>query len=545
MTAPRQLPALLLTVFVILPVLALGVAGLNLLRHERERLEAIARDSTERLAEEVADDLRGGLAAARNEIQRELDRIGGPDFGPPLRELRERHPLVRQAFWVGGDGKRRLPPVGVNLDGETEDFTRRFDALFSGRVPWIAPVVDTAPPPPAASRYQSKSIAVREFLSDRPAETSANRVFVWKPWTWEDRDTLLAYQHRPESGDIVGVEIEMAALYSRLNVLLMALARPGEPLLLMDRRDHVVLASEETPERPPRLMVEIGSHLPFARLGLHGLAPPPGVWNGHLFHVAALAVGLALLGSIVAATLGLTSWLHRSREDAMRKTTFVSNVSHEFKTPLTTIRLYTELMLEGRVPDEAKRERYLRTMRDESDRLARLVHNVLDFSRLEMGRKTLVLENFDGREELDRALDSLQERCAAAGVRVSRPEIALPVRADRDAFGQIVLNLCDNAIKYAAAGGRLDIRAGAVDGTWRLAFADAGPGIPRKQRKRVFQPFHQVDERITRGNGGTGLGLHISARLAKEMGGKLELADSPVGACFVWTLPRASPEPTP
>src|SRR5690606_32893263 len=129
------------------------------------------------------------------------------------------------------------------------------------------------------------------------------------------------------------------------------------------------------------------------------------------------------------------------------------NVSHEFKTPLTTLRLYSELLLEGRVKDPDKQKQYLSTLRDESERLARLVHNVLDFSRLEMGRSRLHPQPLCLNDCLERVYDLLQERFTRAGIRVECPGQKVFGISDADAAEQILLNLMDNVIKYASSGG--------------------------------------------------------------------------------------------
>lgn len=541
----KALPFLLLVVFVLGPVVLLGVAGAVLLRHERERWDTQATEARQREADLIAEDLREGLHALREELKETLLSLPPDNPRDALHALRDRHPLVRNVFWMDQNNERVLPPPGMRLDQETERFLTRYAALFEGRVPWTTPTRDEPsmlPPQQVARRAVIDTLGSRRvgYGHDKPikgVDLSAppRQQIAWRPWHWEDGDALLVYTSRDATGDVLGLELEMSALYARLDVLLRLSESPGQPLALLDRADRPLVATGETPDTIP-VTVEIGPLLPFARLALYPrLESAP--LSGRVVHLLAIAFGLLLLLSISGAGLGLTAWLNRSRREALQKTTFVSNVSHEFKTPLTTLRLYSDLLLEGRVKDPEKQESYLRTMRDESDRLARLVHNVLDFSRLEMKRKALNPTTFDLSEMLRKVTGAMEERFASADMVVNLPVPPLPVRADPDATEQILLNLCENALKYAASGKRLDITAERGGAMLKLRVRDQGPGIPRALRKRLFKPFHLADNRLTRENGGTGLGLHIARRLARESGGDLCLVDTPTGACFLWTLP--------
>jgi signal transduction histidine kinase len=254
---------------------------------------------------------------------------------------------------------------------------------------------------------------------------------------------------------------------------------------------------------------------------------------------------MLLVGIFVAAIVAGGSLLlwqaRRSEAEAAQKTSFVANVSHEFKTPLTTIRLYSELLEQGRVRDAAQSGEYLRTIGRETQRLARLVGNALDFSRLEQGRKKYARDNLDLRAELARLLDTQAPRLAEAGLVLRRdlPAEPLPVTSDRDALEQIVLNLLDNAAKYGAEGGEVTVALaprpahGAV-----VRVLDRGPGVPPAHRERIFEKFHRVDDTLTAEKAGAGLGLSIARQLARGLGGELRhLPREGGGASFILELP--------
>jgi two-component system phosphate regulon sensor histidine kinase PhoR len=252
-----------------------------------------------------------------------------------------------------------------------------------------------------------------------------------------------------------------------------------------------------------------------------------------------------LVGIFVAAILAGGSLLlwqaRRSEQEATQKTSFVANVSHEFKTPLTTIRLYSELLEQGRVRDAAQGNEYLRTIGRETQRLARLVNNALDFSRLEQGRKKYAREQVDLAAELGRLLATHAPRVSEAGLVLHSDLPASPVHVttDRDAIEQIVLNLIDNACKYAAEGGEVTVALRARRGGGaEVRVGDRGPGVPAEHRERIFEKFHRVDDALTAEKTGAGLGLSIARQLARGLGGELRYAPrTGAGAEFILELP--------
>jgi len=262
--------------------------------------------------------------------------------------------------------------------------------------------------------------------------------------------------------------------------------------------------------------------------------------GGVFFMLSAVLAG-GLVAAILAGGALLMRQARRSEEEAVQKTSFVANVSHEFKTPLTTIRLYSELLEQGRVADAEKRSDYLRTIGRETQRLSRLVNNVLDFSRLEQGRKRFERVELDLGATLARVLEIQRPRLAEAGLVLQQtlPDEAVRVMADRDAFEQILLNLLDNACKYGASGGEVSVtllqraRGGA-----EVRVADRGPGVPSAHRGRIFEKFHRVDDTLTAEKGGAGLGLSIASQLARGFGGDLRYAErAGGGAEFILELP--------
>jgi signal transduction histidine kinase len=249
-----------------------------------------------------------------------------------------------------------------------------------------------------------------------------------------------------------------------------------------------------------------------------------------------VAVALVALASLLAGALALGE----------RRRTFVSAVTHELRTPLTTFRMYTEMLVSGMVTDEGKRHRYLETLRAEAGRLTHLVENVLAYARLEAGRPGGRSELIALGELMERIGERLGERARQGCMELAMElpdgerDTSTRLRLDPTAVEQILVNLVDNACKYGAAAGERAIRVEARrhDQIVVLRVSDHGPGVTPEDARKLFRPFSR-SARDAAGNApGVGLGLALSRRLARAMGGELKLDETyREGAAFVLTLP--------
>jgi PAS domain S-box-containing protein len=224
------------------------------------------------------------------------------------------------------------------------------------------------------------------------------------------------------------------------------------------------------------------------------------------------------------------------------KTDFVSTVSHELRTPLAAI--YGAAMTLRRRDvsvDEPQRDRLLDVISSESDRLARIVNDILWASRLESGRMQVAIERCDGAAIAAEVAEIARARIPAEIELVANAPGGLPrVAADPDKLRQILTNLLDNAVKYSPDGGRIELEVSRSGARVRFRISDEGLGIPPAEQDRIFEKFFRLDPNLTRGVGGTGLGLYISRELVTRMDGRIwVVSDGRTGSSFFLELPIA------
>jgi signal transduction histidine kinase len=232
------------------------------------------------------------------------------------------------------------------------------------------------------------------------------------------------------------------------------------------------------------------------------------------------------------------------------KTQFLANVSHEFKTPLTSIQAFSEILVDevedGTVAQSGEAGRFLGIIHSESQRLGRLIRNLLSLSQIESGRIVWHVSRFPLEEAVDAALDGVLPLLKEKGIAVDRVTEgdAAVVEADRDRIQEVATNLLDNAVKFSGAEGRIALRTRITgdNGTSmvQVTVRDHGCGIPPEKQESIFDRFSQVDPSDTREKGGTGLGLAICREIVEHHGGRIWVESAPgEGAAFHFTLPVA------
>lgn len=366
-----------------------------------------------------------------------------------------------------------------------------------------------------------------------PLDTAPEQVGPLLPLWLDGADgPLLVFARRVRNGAAVaanervqGMVVAWPALQRELLGLVVDLFGPDASL---------VRCTQPTPAEQPSMLASLPARLVArCRDDLHSGLP-----LGWLLAITwgATLLGLCVLGFTLRAAIGYGD----------RRARFASAVTHELRTPLTTFRMYSEMLADGVVTEPAAQREYLQTLQRESDRLARVVENVLAWSRLEEGRFTARRVQVDVRGLLERATPALERRLAEAGltlaVHADDATAATVLSTDEDAIGQILFNLVDNAAKYARGSSPavVELRATASEQGVVLAVCDHGPGVAEAHRERIFAPFDRGAVAVSSNDvPGVGLGLALARGLARDLGGELRLvaADGP-GACFELRLPR-------
>ena len=261
--------------------------------------------------------------------------------------------------------------------------------------------------------------------------------------------------------------------------------------------------------------------------------------------MVATAVFTIVVGVMLSAIL-----VKRELDMAGMKTDFAANVSHELRSPITQIRLKGESLMLGLADTEEELEAHYIAIVRESERLSRLVDNVLDFAAIERGAKSYTLRPGDIVDTVYRAIDSIAsaQELANKELDIQLPHDMPEVRHDADAFAQCVINLVSNAAKYSGDGGRIVITARLVDDPKlgrcvEVAVSDDGIGIPPHDLRRIFDPFFRSNDSLARRRKGTGIGLAITKYIIDSHGGQIGVQSRPGrGSTFTLRLPVAPPE---
>ncbi len=256
---------------------------------------------------------------------------------------------------------------------------------------------------------------------------------------------------------------------------------------------------------------------------------------------------MALIGFIdviLGAGLFLVySNVRRELQLSRQKSDFVANVSHELKTPLALIRLFAETLELGRVPTEEKAKQYYRVINKESQRLTQLINNILDFSRIEAGRREYRFAATEVGRIVNEVVEAYRFQIEQQGfaLEVDVPEGLPEIQLDHEALGQALINLVNNAIKYSQHEKRIKITARHADGRILLAVADRGIGIVKAEQKKIFEKFYRAENSLVHDTKGSGLGLALVRHIMDAHGGSVELESAPgKGSTFTLVLPVAS-----
>src|SRR5712672_1162233 len=249
---------------------------------------------------------------------------------------------------------------------------------------------------------------------------------------------------------------------------------------------------------------------------------------------------LAALSVLMVGGIWLT-YRNVSREMnlARLKSDFVANVSHELRTPLALIRLYAETLELGRLTAKEKYQEYFRIIREESERLTALINNILDFSRIEAGRKEYDFRETDLPELVRNTLESYRYQIEQHGFTLEEKIGDVPpLRVDREAMARSLVNLVNNALKYSQDRKYIGVNLYRENGSVKLEVIDHGIGIPPHEQSKIFEKFYRVGDPLVHNTKGSGLGLSLVQHIAQAHGGDVAVDSAPgAGSKFTITLP--------
>ena len=271
----------------------------------------------------------------------------------------------------------------------------------------------------------------------------------------------------------------------------------------------------------PFVATEVGEFLPHWEVALYLADPGQFTESARLVGLTLVLLITMALAAILAGGYLVALDTRRQLALAQKKTDFVSNVSHELKTPLTSIRMFAELLAEGRVNEPEKRSRYLRIIASESERLARLVNNVLDFALLERKRKSYNMQVTDAFPVVQSVWEAESNRLREAGFVVDwvNGQDRYEVVCDSDALAQILVNLISNAEKYSPEKKEITLQSRLEGQMLTVSVLDRGVGVQKGMEKRIFQAFFRGSDSLSSGVQGSGLGLTLARRMARDQGG--------------------------
>jgi signal transduction histidine kinase len=429
-----------------------------------------------------------------------------------------------------------LTPQAAALYGDLQQrrwiLDRASYAFYSGEVrAWLPP----AAAPPADPLVLALTDAVGDV--DRLRHETGVLPGQGRQAAWlHDRPLLIVWANTPREmvALVAGPSwfAQTASLSKTLNVA----------LALVDGQSHVVAGAPERLAGPVVVRQPADSGLPWTlRIASADPARELALLSGH--RRLALA-GLVLLGILILTGGYLVERaLARELAAARLQADFVATVSHEFRSPLTSMKHLLEMLEQGAVKSEDRRHRYYQVLSGETERLRRLVENLLNFRRMEAGKVEFRFEPVDAVDLVERVAADFRAQLASSDrLVVSADAHGVRVGADREAMSRALWNLIDNAAKYSPESAPIHLDLAADDRHVRISVRDHGPGIPPAERKQIFKRFYRGADTMKSGVKGTGIGLATVHLIVRAHHGEIHLDTTPENGCtFTIVLPALPP----
>jgi signal transduction histidine kinase len=547
----------------LVPAMVLAGFAFRQISFEQERLRRAGITALEEQTRLTAQNLDQTMANIQGNLTRSLldiktDKLSSRTLGERLLAWEQSNPLIRNVFIFHPKKGLLYPQHSRAATREERQFINRFSPLMTGDLPFnfnrpagrehkragSGPAISRSLY--ALSRQSIPTISEEKIAAaDATPKPAANQEESgWIPWFSDNQLYVLGWV-QPESDEMVyGIELEMMVLLSRLMTNIPENNRSGTALVIMNGNGSVLhhtgaLEFDHAPKTQEAVVkMDISGRLP--HWSVCAFMDNAALSQSNTFMVIALILVAILVTAIVSAGVLITRLTLAQIKDARQKTSFVAAVSHELKTPLTSIRMYAELLLSKRVSNPEKQQAYLEVMVAESERLTRLINNILDFGKLEQGRKRYRISEFDMGQFLGECIRTNQVRLKKAGFELIThlPDQNFPVKTDRDAMAQVFLNLVDNAVKYAGSGKFLKIMLERTPKDVQIKIQDDGPGIEPGLREKIFDKFFRADNSLTTSKPGSGLGLSLTRHMLRDLGGDI-IMDTTItrGAGFIIRIP--------
>lgn len=425
------------------------------------------------------------------------------------------------------------------LDPETAAFFKRKLASLKDGTPGPADRAAAPPPPAGRARIPSGSLeALEPLLARRGAQSG--------PWL-ETHATVPAlgevdFVSFPAAGGImVHLLCDRDVFRSGAASIASELGLPDLGLVIASRSGGTAGASTANEVLASRLPA------PFTGYELRGALPREALPEGFRgFNVISLATFswavIILVLAIVAGVLFTLQFVVRETRTARLKSDFVSFISHELKTPLTSIRMFTETMLSGRVEDEEERKFCIQMIDRESERLSKLIEQVLEYSRIERRQKEFKFTSCDMEDVVREAVRIFQDlhRKEPREIEVNAVQRISKIRMDRAAMVELFLNLLSNAAKYSPREKKIVLNVRESIDDISVEVVDHGVGIRKRDQKKIFEKFFRADDFLTREVEGTGLGLTFARYIAKVHNGDIKVSSQPSsGSTFTLQLRKS------
>ncbi len=573
-TKSRQLAGMkklawILIVAVVAPSLILGALAIRSLRDQRFVLErqqsAVYQGVADSFAKRINSKLEEKQLEFGEKVQALLARTDETQLATTFDEaLCADWPLAEVGFVISPGGQVLSPSLFSRP--EARQFRLDNDRFFccdSVEVYWTpvltAASTNSSPPTKTEQRSVAPTCVIGPNIGTNQAVSkvaSAPAEFVQLMGSAKEgvvarflRDQLklmLWYKPTPSKMDSVyGVQLNLPKFIGEFRALAKVEPAFAQDIVVafLDDAARPIALSDTNYAAPnwkrPFVASEVGEALPHWEVGVYLKNPAK---MGHSAKLATIALASLISGLFVVIAIGcwfVIRCLRKELDLAQQKTDFVSNVSHELKTPLTSIRMFSELLANGHVDDAEKRRSYSNIITAETARLSRLINNVLDFARISHGEKKYNFQQCDAADVVRSTVESYRPNLESKGftVKVQLPQQPLMVNADRDALAQVLVNLISNAEKYSNGTKEIEIDGARSNGTVRIEVLDRGTGIPVGSEEKIFEQFYRAHESLSSGIQGSGLGLTLARQIARAHGGDVVFHRRETGgSCFVIEL---------